>query len=277
MNPVERPSDLAGYLWQLVCMTICEQELLIAVTEGSRFSVVIPAHDEAEFLGDCLESLLRQDFAGEYEIIVVDNNSTDSTAAIARSFGVTVVSERRPGVCSARQRGTEIASGEIIVSTDADTVYDPGWLTRIDSAFLDDPEVVAVAGPCRFTDAPWWGRIYASSLFRSVHALSRLSGRVPYVAAANLAFRRSAWPGYDTHATQGGDELDLLRRLRRRGRVRFDAGNPVFTSSRRMQRGLVYNLLVTFLFYYVLGYSLNRMTRRTVVGMAPSFRSRGAR
>jgi hypothetical protein len=44
-----------------------------------------------------------------------------------------------------------------------------------------------------------------------------------------------------------------------------------------MQRGLVYNLLVTFLFYYVLGYSLNRMTRRTVVGMAPSFRSRGAR
>jgi glycosyl transferase family 2 len=180
-------------------------------------------------------------------------------------------------VCWARQRGTEIASGEIVVSTDADTVYDPHWLTRIDSVFLDDPGAVAVGGPCRFTDAPWWGRIYASGLFRSVHALSRLTGRVPYVAAANLAFRRSAWPGYNTQATQGGDELDLLRRLRRRGRVRYDAGNPVYTSSRRMRRGLAYNIVVTFGFYYVLGYSLNRMTGRTVVGMAPSFRSRGAR
>jgi glycosyltransferase involved in cell wall biosynthesis len=260
-------------------MTICEQELLIPVTAGNgpRFSVVVPAHNEEEFLGDCLESLLSQDFAGNYEIIVVDNNSTDGTADVARAYGVTVVSETRPGVCWARQRGTEIASGEIIVSTDADTVYDPGWLTGIDAAFLDSPEVVAVAGPCRFTDAPWWGRLYASGLFRTVNALSRMTGRVPYVAAANLAFRKAAWPGYDTQATQGGDELDLLRRLRRRGQVRFDAGNPVFTSSRRMQRGLAYNIVVTFLFYYLLGYSLNRMTGRTVVGMAPSFRSRGAR
>src|SRR5580698_2507213 len=188
-------------------MTICEEALLIPVATGCRLSVVVPAHNEAEFLGECLESLLGQDFAGGYEIIVVDNNSTDSTAAVARAFGVRVVSESRPGVCWARQRGTEAASGEIIVSTDADTVYDAGWLTRIDSAFLDDPEVVAVAGPCRFTDAPWWGRIYARSLFRSVNALSRVTGRVPYVAAANLAFRKSAWPGYDTQATQGGDEL----------------------------------------------------------------------
>src|SRR5271170_1596303 len=181
-------------------MTICEQELLIPFSTGSRFSVVVPAHNEAEFLGECLESLLGQDFAGDYEIIGVDNNSTDSPANVARAYGVRVVSETRPGVCWARQRGTEIASGEIIVSTDADTVYDPRWLTRIDSAFLDDPGVVAVGGPCRFTDAPWWGRIYASSLFRSVNALSRLTGRVPYVAAANLAFRRSAWPGYNTQA-----------------------------------------------------------------------------
>src|SRR5580698_8276566 len=193
-------------------MTICEQELLIPVTAGNgpRFSVVVPAHNEEEFLGDCLESLLSQDFAGNYEIIVVDNNSADGTADVARAYGVTVVSETRPGVCWARQCGTEIASGEIIVSTDADTVYDPGWLTGIDAAFLDSPEVVAVAGPCRFTDAPWWGRLYASGLFRTVNALSRMTGRVPYVAAANLAFRKAAWPGYDTQATQGGDELDLL-------------------------------------------------------------------
>jgi glycosyltransferase involved in cell wall biosynthesis len=275
-------------------MTICEQEQAAKGTAGAglaargadgfrrrpgadglspRFSVVVPAHNEAAFIGECLKSLLGQDFAGGYEIIVVDNNSTDGTDDVARAFGVTVTSEPRPGVCSARQCGTELAFGEIVVSTDADTVYDPGWLSRIDKAFRADPAVVAVAGPCRFVDAPRWGRIYASALFRSVNVLSRITGRVPYVAAANLAFRRSHWEGYDTRATQGGDELDLLRRLRRRGRVKFDANNPVFTSSRRMRRGLAYNIAVTFLFYYILGYSLNRLTGRTVIGMAPSFRT----
>jgi glycosyltransferase involved in cell wall biosynthesis len=242
----------------------------------TRFSVVVPAHNEENFLGACLDSLLGQDYPGGYEIIVVDNNSTDGTPDVARARGVTVVSETRPGVCWARQSGTMLAEGEIVVSTDADTVYDRDWLSRIDTAFLGDPAVVAVAGPCRFVDAPWWGRIYAGGLFRSVNFLSRATGRVPYVAAANIAFRKAAWRGYDTNATQGGDELGLLRGLRRRGKVRFDAANPVFTSSRRMRRGLAYNFAVTFLFYYVIGYSLNRMAGRTVVGMAPPFRAEGS-
>jgi glycosyltransferase involved in cell wall biosynthesis len=266
-------------------MTTCVQESrtsssslagAAAVIKGfsPRFTVVIPAHNEADFIGDCLDSLLRQDFPGGFEIIVVDNNSTDETAAVARARGVTVVAETRPGVCPARQCGTALAAGEIVVSTDADTVYDPSWLSRIDRAFRDDPGLVAVAGPCRFVDAPRWGRIYARTLFRFVDLVSRATGRVPYVAAANIAFRKSAWSGYDLAATQGGDELDLLRRLRPFGRVAFDLGNPVFTSSRRMQRGFLYNVAVTFFFYYLLGYSLNRMTGRRVVGMAPSFRSR---
>jgi glycosyltransferase involved in cell wall biosynthesis len=234
---------------------------------------VIPAHNEAKFIGDCLDSLLRQDFRGNCEIIVVDNNSTDGTAAVARSYGVTVAAETRPGVCWARQCGTELASGDIVVSTDADTVYAADWLSRIDAAFRADPALAVVAGPCHFIDAPRWGRIYAACLFRSVNFVSRTTGRVPYVAAANIAFRRRAWQGYDTQATQGGDELGLLRVLRRHGRVIFDAGNAVFTSSRRMHRGFTYNFAVTFLFYYVFGYSLNRLARRPVVGMAPSFRS----
>jgi glycosyltransferase involved in cell wall biosynthesis len=186
---------------------------------------------------------------------------------------VRVVSETRPGVCWARQAGTLAADGEIVVSTDADTVYGRDWLSRIDAGFHADPGAVAVAGPCRFVDAPRWGRIYASGLFRSVNVLFRVTGRVPYVAAANVAFRKTAWHGYDTNATQGGDELGLLRSLRKRGKVLFDAANPVFTSSRRMRRGLAYNVAVTFLFYYVIGYALNRMSGRTVVGMAPSVRS----
>jgi glycosyltransferase involved in cell wall biosynthesis len=240
---------------------------------GPRFSIVVPAYNEAEFLGDCLDSLLGQDYPGPYEIIVVDNNSTDGTAGVARARGVTVVHERRPGVCSARQCGTLLAAGEIVISTDADTVYSRDWLSRIDWAFRDDPARVAVVGPCRFVDAPRWGRAYAWALFHLVALGRRITGRVLYVTATNIAFRKSAWPGYDTQATQGGDELDLLRRLRAAGPVAFDLANPVYTSSRRLYKGLVYNVAVTFFFYYLLGYVVNRLAGRPLVGMAPAFRA----
>jgi glycosyltransferase involved in cell wall biosynthesis len=241
-----------------------------------RFSIVIPAYNEANFIGNCLDSLLRQDFGSTFEIIVVDNNSTDRTAELARSRGVTVVHEPRAGVCSARQRGTELARGEIVVSTDADTVFSPGWLRRIDAAFREEPSRVAVAGPCRFVDPPWWARMYTWALFHTVGAVARLTGHILYVTATNIAFRKSAWSGYDTDATQGADELGLLRRLRSRGPVAFDLGNPTFTSSRRLDRGLTYNVVVTCLYYYLAGYAVNRLAGRRVIGMAPAFRTRSA-
>ena len=237
-----------------------------------RFSVVVPAFNESAFLGPCLESLAHQDFSGAYEVIVVDNNSTDETRQIARSHGATLVREPQAGVCWARQAGTLVACGEIVVSTDADTTFDRGWLSRIDRTFDATPDCVAVTGPCRFLDAPWWGRLYPWLLFHAVHMVSLVTGRVVYASATNIAFRSSAFRGYDTSATQGGDELGLLRCLRSRGRIAFDLGNPTFTSSRRLRRGLAYNLAVTLLFYYVLGYGLNRLLRRTVIGTAPAFR-----
>jgi len=238
--------------------------------------VVVPALNESLCVSDCLASLANQDFTGTYEVIVVDNNSTDHTARIARSLGATVVTEKKPGVCHARQRGTDLARGEIVVSTDADTTFDRGWLTNIDRAFAHDPGCVAVAGPCRFVRAPWWGSVYSTLLFRFFSLVYVVTGKVIYVTATNLAFRKDDWPGYDTRLTQGGDELDLLRRLRSRGKVAFDLRNPTFTSARRLNQGLLYNLTVSLLFYYLLAYLLNRLIGRPVLGTAPLFRSADA-
>ena len=238
-----------------------------------RISVVVPAVNEELYLGACLESLRRQDLDPElFEVVVVDNNSTDATADVARSWGVAVVSEPRPGVCWARDAGTRRSRGEIVVSTDADTSFDPGWLSRIERRFRDQPELVAVVGPCRFVDGPWWGRVYTGVVFGVVGLVQRLTGRVLYASATNIAFRRDAWTGYDTHLTQGGDELGLLRRLRGHGAIAFDPGNPTFTSSRRLTRGLLYNLFVTCLYYYLVGYLVNRLSGRRLLGTAPEFR-----
>jgi glycosyltransferase involved in cell wall biosynthesis len=237
-----------------------------------RFSVIVPAYNEAAYLGCALHSLQHQDYNGNYEIIVVDNNSTDDTAAVAARYGVRVVSEAQQGVCAARQRGVDCAAGEIIVSTDADTTQPEDWLRTIDAGFAASDQVVAVAGPCRYQNPSWWARAYPTLLFGLVAAIYALTGFVFYVSATNIAVRRSAFPGYDLKLTQGGDELDLLRRLRRRGLVNWLRHNVVATSPRRLQRGLLYSFFVSFLVYYILAYGLNRLSQRQTFGMAPAFR-----
>lgn len=237
-----------------------------------RYSIVIPAFNEEMYLGECLASLAAQDFPGTVEIIVVDNNSTDGTAEIAAAAGATVLHEARPGVCQARQLGTIAARGQIIVSTDADTTYSTRWLSNIDKAFRRNPRCVAVAGPTYFVDGPSWGLWVQKAVFGLVGVVKRLTGRVIYISATNIAFRKDMWTGYDVRLTQGGDEVDLVRRLQLRGDVVWDATNPTNTSARRMEQGFVYNVLVTFLYHYLLGYTLNRVFGRQVLGMAPPFR-----
>ncbi|MGI8768722.1 MAG: glycosyltransferase [Propionibacteriaceae bacterium] len=237
-----------------------------------RFSVVVPAYNEAAYIGYALQALQRQDYVGDYEIVVVDNNSTDGTGEIAASYGVTVVAEKTPGVCAARQRGTAEARGEIVVSTDADTVQPANWLTRINASFTAGDDVVGVAGPCRYGQPSWWADRYPKILFGAVARIFALTGRVLYISATNTAFRRSAFSGYDTTMTQGGDELDLLRRLRHHGRVVWDRTNVVTTSARRLQNGLFYNLFVSFFCYYLLAYLLNRISSHRLIGIAPAFR-----
>ncbi|MET3807775.1 glycosyltransferase involved in cell wall biosynthesis [Nakamurella sp. UYEF19] len=243
-----------------------------SASDRVRFSIVIPAFNEEFYLGDCLSSLAGQDYRGTYEVIVVDNNSNDETASLARAHGALVVFEKARGVCQARQRGTESASGEIVVSADADTVYAPDWLSNIDRWFDRNPRGIAVGGPCYFHDGPRWGLWLQKMLFGAVVLVQRFGGPVVYITATNFAFRKDAFTGYDTRLAQGGDELDLLRRLRKKGKVAFDPANPTHTSARRMDEGVVYNFAVSFFYYYILGYALNRIFRRPVLGMAPAFR-----
>jgi glycosyltransferase involved in cell wall biosynthesis len=241
-----------------------------------RFSVVIPARNEADLIGACLESLAAQDVTERVQIVVVDNDSSDETAAVARAHGAEVVAEPRHGVCFARQCGLDVATGEIIVSTDADTTFGPGWLSSIDAAFRADGAAVAVAGPCVYVDGPGWSLTWSRLLFSAVALVARVTGKVGYVSATNLAFRSDAFTGYDTRLTQGGDELDVLRRLQRRGRVVFRRDQPTYTSARRLRHGLLYSLVVSLGYYYLLGYVVNRVARRPLLGTAPNVRPGGA-
>lgn len=242
-----------------------------------KISVVIPAYNEEQYLGECLQSLMAQGYSEPFEIIVVDNGSTDRTAAIAGKLGVRVLSEPRRGVCAARQTGTVSARGDIVVSTDSDTVFPPDWLSTIARTFTDHPDAVAVTGPVTFVDAPWWGRALAGALFGINRAIFVRTGKVRHISGCNTAFRKDAWSGYQTGLTQGGDELDLLRQLSARGPVVFQQDMQVRTSSRRLHHGPAYHFFVTMLWYYFINYALGRWMGRSPFGSYSPVRKELAR
>lgn len=94
-------------------------------------SVIIPAHNAEKHLGACLESLQNQNYKN-FEIIIVDDCSTDKTAALAAAFNVKIINnEKKQGEGIARNRGATQAQGKILVHTDSDVILPPDWLQRI--------------------------------------------------------------------------------------------------------------------------------------------------
>jgi len=92
-------------------------------------SVIIPVWNRPDDIRQCLESLTRQTLAKHcYEVIVVDNGSTDDTVEVARSFGVTVLVEPQPGSYAARNRGLEAVRGQYVAFTDSDCTAHERWL-----------------------------------------------------------------------------------------------------------------------------------------------------
>jgi peptidoglycan/xylan/chitin deacetylase (PgdA/CDA1 family) len=204
-------------------------------------SVVIPALNEERFLPECLESLTKQDYKGEYEIIVVDNGSTDNTANIARNFGAKVVScSEKKGVSYVRQVGADAACGDIIAQADADTVYPRDWLIKIAGHFSSHPETVAISGRFIYRDPPSWAKFEYFLRDCANRLAAALFGRPFLVSGATLAFRRRAFLNVDGYrnSSYSPDQYDISSRLCKMGKVFYDRDLRVSTSSRSVRKPL---------------------------------------
>jgi peptidoglycan/xylan/chitin deacetylase (PgdA/CDA1 family)/glycosyltransferase involved in cell wall biosynthesis len=186
----------------------------------ARVSVIVPAFNEEELLPQCLAALMAQARETAAEIIVVDNASTDRTAAIAREFGATVVHEPQRGYVHALARGVQAASHPLVAVTDADSVVGPRWLAGIQAA-LARPDIAGVTGPVAYEGS---------------RSLTWMAMLMPHeLWGANMAFRKAdleAVGGIDPRINMGAD-IHLNAQLRRRGRIIFDRQVRVTTSSRR--------------------------------------------
>lgn len=185
-----------------------------------RASVVIPALNEEDFIGNCLRSI-RAQTVQPAEIIVVDNGSTDKTVEIARKYADKVLILPGLSLRDMKQLGVEAAKSPIIVTTDADTVAPPEWLEKLLRHF-SDPNVVAVGGPARPLEPDTVSDLYTKGLSAVAQA--------GLLYDANMAFRRDIMlrsGGYARLKT--GWDWDLSSRLHRYGRVVYDPEAYVYT------------------------------------------------
>ena len=117
-------------------------------------SVIVPAYNAEQTLEGCLMALTNQPLpsGAELEIIVVDDGSTDDTAALAHRYGVRVISQVNAGPAAARNTGARAASGELLLFTDADCVPAHDWAACMAAPFAD-PTVAGAKGTYRTTQS----------------------------------------------------------------------------------------------------------------------------
>jgi peptidoglycan/xylan/chitin deacetylase (PgdA/CDA1 family)/glycosyltransferase involved in cell wall biosynthesis len=204
-----------------------------------KISVIIPARNEARLIADTLRSLQNQSFKGDYEIIVVDNGSTDATAEIARSHGVRVVSAgEQKSVFYARQVGADATDGDIIVQADGDTLYPEHWLQQIADKLRDYPDAPAVSGRFLYRDFFLWSFIELT-VRDWLNRISAFFFNRPFlVSGATFAFRRWAFNkvgGY-RNIPYSADQHGMTTRLRKFGQVLYDPKIYCLTSSRSVQQ-----------------------------------------
>ncbi len=201
--------------------------------QSPAISIVIPTRNRARYLEVALASLAAQDFDGGYEVLVVDDGSTDDTAAVVERAGDRYVRQARAlGLNAARNAGTGASAAPVIAFLDDDVFAPARWLRALHDGVISHPEFEAFGGPIR---ARFEGRS-PSSCGREKPPITTLDlgpedRAADLVWGANMAVRRSAFERigpFDESIANHGDEEDWLLRLRGAGgRIGYVAGAGV--------------------------------------------------
>jgi O-antigen biosynthesis protein len=207
------------------------------IAEWPKVSVVVCARNGAGTLRWCLQGVRGLDYP-DYEVIVVDDGSSDGTAAIASECGYPAISTPNRGLSSARNTGLEAAGGEIVAYLDCDARPDRDWLRYLAAAFRATDHA-GIGGPNLPPPDGWIADCVANAPGGPVHVL--LSDReAEHIPGCNMAFRRQRLVetgGFDPRFRAAGDDVDICWRLQQRGEtLGFSAGAVVWHRARDSMR-----------------------------------------
>jgi glycosyltransferase involved in cell wall biosynthesis len=205
-------------------------------TAATKVSIVICTRNRCAVLDRCLSTVANIDQVERAEVLVVDNGSTDETAAVAERWALNVPSlryvyEPRTGLSHARNTGVEQARGDVVAFIDDDVLVDQGWLDALLAAYRRWPDVAGVAGRVELswpTGRPGWlpvrREVWYARFDRGVDPV-RLAER-DYPVGANMSVRRDiavAVAGFDPALGYSGsrllanEEREFFDRVRRQG------------------------------------------------------------
>ena len=214
-----------------------------------NLSIIIPAFNEVDYLPSTLDAIqrasdhLRDRADVDVEVIVVDNNSNDDTAAVAEATGATVVPETVQGIGRARNRGASVAQGDVLVFVDADVTV-PVMLLEVVHELMSDPDCIGGGVDVEYRPRRMVIRLY----LRCWRQLARLTGMVQ---GATQFCRRSAFEavgGYDENVWIGED-VDFLWSLKKLAKgtgrsIRVVRTPRVLPSTRRFDKLPVWKVLL---------------------------------
>lgn len=219
-------------------------------------TVVIVGYNGAEFLGPCLESLLAMDVpASHYEVIYIDNASSDASIAVVERFDhafpnlAIVRNEHNIGFPAAVNQGAELSRAHILVLLNQDTVVEREWLRELLHPFETDPDVAAVGSRVVNGNGP---RLYAAALevlYGGVCVVHEGDRRTDAVSGCAMAVRLDVFRrlgGFSADLFMYGEDLDLGHRLRAAGhQIAYAAGSVAHHSAVRAARASTR----TYMFY----------------------------
>ncbi|MFA6255539.1 MAG: glycosyltransferase [Patescibacteria group bacterium] len=188
-----------------------------------KVSIIIPAYNAQNTLGPCLESVQNQNY-NNYEIIVVDNNSTDETKQAVAEFQkddarIKYVFEPKHFRGAARNAGIRVASGEIIAMIDADCIAPPDWLFQLTKPLIEAGEAVAM-GLINDLTKNYWSKLGQNSEEECFQYATK-SGYINNLTTANFAIKTSVIKNFmfDDNL-MSSEDYDLYLRLKKLFRIK---------------------------------------------------------
>lgn len=183
-------------------------------------SVIIPTYNGARRISECLRALLAQETRREFEVLVVDDGSTDATAEVVAEFPrVRLIRQSNAGPAAARNRGAREASGEVILFTDDDCVPLPNWIESMVAPF-EDPEVIGAKGTYRTRQTSLAAR-FVQVEYEDKYRVMQKFPSIDFIDTYSAAFQREKFlqlGGYDTSFPVAcAEDVELSYRMSARG------------------------------------------------------------